>query len=111
MRLSPKTPIKKRRIPKPPKTSVGFKEPAGASVEPAAEAMLSGSAPIVKVKLAEVLESATKTVLSPERSAVGVNDQFPDASAVTPVLVPFMVTSTVPDAAVRPEKVGEAEVT
>lgn len=111
MRLRPKTPVRKRRIPKPPKTSVGFKDPAGAKVEPAADAILSGKAPIVKVKLTEVLASATTIVLSPERSAVGVYDQFPEASAVTPVLVPFTVTSTVPEAVVRPEKVGRVDET
>ncbi len=61
---------------------VGLVEPAGASVPALAEAMLSGSAPIVKVKLMVVVPEVIETALSPERSVVGVHDQFPEAFAV-----------------------------
>jgi len=70
--LSPIKPVNRRSVPKPAKIIVGLREPAGASVDPAADAILSGSEPIVKVKPADVLESATRISLSPERTLADV---------------------------------------
>ena len=49
---------------------------------PEAVAMFAGRAPMVKVKEAVVDPAVMVTALSPVRSAVGVHDQLPLASAV-----------------------------
>lgn len=90
----------------PAKKIVGLTEPAGERVEPAAEATLSGSDPIVRVNVIEVSEVATVTSLSEESALAGVKDQLPDASATTPFLTPPIVTSTLLPAVVIPENVG-----
>ena len=69
-------------MPNPKIARVGVKVPAGAKVPPDAVAMLSGTLPIVSIKDTVVDPEVIVTELSPERSAAGVHDQFPEESAV-----------------------------
>ena len=85
--------------------------PAGAKVSALAVATLAGSAPIVRVKEAVVAPEVMVTLLSPARSAVGVQDQLPLASAVAETVWVPTVPETVAPAVVTPEKVGLALVT
>lgn len=85
-------------------------EPAGASALALAEAIFAGSSPIVRVKEALCVPSVTVTVLSPERSAAGVQDQLPELLAVAEIDSVPTVPVTVAPAVVIPDKVGLGEV-
>ena len=74
-------------------------------------AILAGSTPIVKVKVTVVEPDVIVTGLSPERSAAGVHDQLPLASAVAVTDCEPTVPETLPAAVVIPENVGLAAVT
>ena len=85
--------------------------PAGARELAEAEAMLAGRVPIVSLKETVVEPDVMVAVLSPERSAVGVQDQLPEELAVEETACVPTVPETVAFAVVTPEKVGRADVT
>ena len=85
--------------------------PAGASVEPLAVAILSGTDPMVKVKEIVVDPEVRLTGLSPERSLLGVHDQFPEESAVAETVWEPTVPVTWALAVVIPVKAGFDDVT
>lgn len=67
-RRQPRAPIIKSDNPPPMIKSVGLTEPAGARVEPAADAISSGREPMVRVKVIDEEVVATATSLSPVSS-------------------------------------------
>ncbi len=98
-------------IPKPKTTSVGAIVPAGAREVAEDEAMFAGSEPMVSLKETVVEPDVMLTVLSPDKSAVGVHDQLPEALAVAETVCEPTLPETVACEVVTPEKVGRAEET
>ena len=109
--LNPQRPKVVKIIPKPKTTNVGVIVPAGARELALAEAMLAGRAPIVSLNDTVWAPDVIDTVLSPERSAVGVQDQLPEVLAVADTVCVPTVPETAALAVVTPENVGRAEVT
>ena len=91
--------------------NVGVNVPAGASDEADDEAMLDGSEPIVSLNETVCAPDVIVTVLSPERSEVGVQDQLPEVSAVAETVWALTVPETFALAVVRPEILGRGAET
>ena len=108
--LRPKLPSKIKQEPPARNKIVGLTEPAGARELAEEEAMLAGTDPIVKVKLAVCDPEVIATALSPE-SAAPVHDQFPEPSAVAETAWLPTVPETLAPAVVIPENVGVDDVT